>query len=67
MNIEPLTSESINYHTCKFRSEEPVKRVIKRCSCQGGDYEITDYFCNKREIFGLNYEICKECSLYEPK
>ena len=51
MSIEKLNPESVNFHTCKFRSEEEQERLVKRCSCQGGDYTSRGYWCEQREIF----------------
>jgi hypothetical protein len=67
MNIEPLTPSDSKFHTCKFRSETPVTRIIKRCSCRGGDYKLTGYYCNKLEIFELSEEFCQNCETYETK
>lgn len=67
MNIEPLNESSDKFNTCKFRSSETVTKTIKRCSCQGGDYTVSAYFCNERQIFDVTTEICKECPIYESK
>lgn len=67
MNIEPLNEESIKFNSCKFRSEESVKNTIKRCSCQGGDYEIDAFTCYEREIFQVTPDICKDCPVYQSK
>jgi hypothetical protein len=67
MNIEELNTDSLNFNTCKFRSDEKIDRLIKRCSCQGGDYTISAYFCNERQIFDVSPEICKDCPIYESK
>lgn len=67
MNIEELNTDSLNFNTCKFRSNEKIDRLVKRCSCQGGNYTISAYFCNERQIFDVNPEICKECPIYESK
>jgi hypothetical protein len=67
MNIEPLDSGSFKYHTCKFKSENKIKRVIKRCACQGGDYEIHADYCNKLDVFDLTPDICELCDHYESK
>lgn len=56
-----------NFDTCKHRSLDPIKKVIKRCSCQGGNYEKEGFFCNKRQIFGLNHQFCSTCQEYEHK
>lgn len=67
MSIDELTPESINFHTCKFRSEEEQDRLIKRCSCQGGDYNLRGYWCEQRQIFQVTQEICATCSEYQNK
>jgi len=67
MNIEQLDPNTIKYHTCKFRSEYETKRLIKRCGCQGGDYEASGYVCEERQIFQVNPEICKDCPVYQSK
>jgi hypothetical protein len=67
MSIEEISPESFNFETCKFRSTEKHERLIKRCSCQGGDYTISAYFCNERQIFDVTPEICKDCPIYESK
>lgn len=61
--IEP----SNRFNECKHRSAEEESRVIKRCSCQGGDYIEKGYFCNKRQIFKLGPQICEICELFESK
>ena len=65
MSIEQLSPESINFHTCKFRSEEEQDRLIKRCSCQGGDYNLRGYWCEQRQIFQVTPEICSDCPEYK--
>lgn len=67
MSIEALTPESINFHTCRFRSENEHERLVKRCSCQGGDYTVRGYWCEKREIFDVKEEICGICPEYQDK
>jgi hypothetical protein len=67
MNIEPLNENSFKFNTCQFRSEEPITKTIKRCSCRGGDYQISAYYCHKLEIFDLSEGNCKDCSYYESK
>jgi hypothetical protein len=64
-------SETVQIQTkfdmCKHRSTEPVKKIIKRCSCKGGDYVKEGFFCSKRQIFGLNHTFCESCEVYESK
>jgi hypothetical protein len=67
MDILPLSDNNLNFNTCKFRSADKVEKLIKRCSCQGGDYTLSAYFCNERQIFDVSPEICKECPIYESK
>lgn len=67
MSINQLTPESINFHTCKYRSEEEEDRLIKRCPCQGGDYNLRGYWCEARQIFQVTEDICKDCPVYESK
>jgi hypothetical protein len=55
------------FDSCKHRATEPTKTIIKRCSCQGGNYEKEGYFCYKRQIFGINHSFCESCEEYEPK
>jgi len=56
-----------NFDSCKHRSPEPISKIIQRCSCQGGNYEVKGFFCNKRNIFKLEPSICQTCELHEPK
>jgi hypothetical protein len=66
MNIEPLNPE-LKFNKCKFRSEQEEERLIKRCSCQGGDYTIKGYNCHAREIFQVTEDICEDCPIFEAK
>lgn len=67
MSIEELDPDSIKFHSCKFRSESEITRTIRRCPCQGGDYNANGFWCEKREIFQVNAYVCKECTEYESK
>ncbi len=67
MDILALSDDNLNFNTCKFRSNEKIDRLVKRCSCQGGDYTVSAYFCNERQILDVTSEICKECPIYESK
>ena len=67
MNIEQINENSLNFQTCKFKSNEEVEQHIKRCACQGGDYTIKGYVCEARQIFQVTEEICKDCPVYEAK
>jgi hypothetical protein len=62
--IQQLPSK---FGTCKHRSEEEVSQTIKRCSCQGGSYEVKGYYCNKKNIIKLEPDICIHCEEYESK
>lgn len=53
------------FNTCTWRSRTEISRIIQRCSCQGGNYEIKSHFCNKRQIFDVTPEICANCELYQ--
>ncbi len=67
MDIQPITEEPSKFLTCKFRSESETERLIKRCSCKGGDYTARGYYCDARQLFQVTEEICKECPIYESK
>lgn len=67
MSIEQLNPESVNFHTCRFRSDQEHERIIKRCSCQGGDYTMKGYWCDKRQIFQVTEQICANCPEYQHK
>ena len=67
MLIEKLDINSINFHTCKFRSENEREEIVRRCQCQGGDYTIKGYWCEKRQIFQVTEDICAECTEYQHK
>lgn len=62
-----MNPDSIKFNTCKHRSETEKSQLIKRCNCQGGDYTINGYWCEKRQIFQVTQEICKDCTEYESK
>lgn len=53
------------YNTCLFRSSEEVKKIIKRCSCKGGNYEKVGFFCNKKQLFDVNATDCEGCDQYK--
>jgi hypothetical protein len=65
--MEPIEQLESKFDTCKSRSEQEITRTIRRCSCQGGNYDIKGYFCEKRDIFNVTPEICRVCDLYEHK
>lgn len=66
-DISELNADSCNFYSCKFRSDSTVDRLIKRCNCRGGNYTLSEYYCEKKEIFGVNEGICKACDQYESK
>jgi len=59
--------DDLNFNKCKFRSSEMEERLIKRCSCQGGDYTIKGYVCEARQIFQVTEDICEGCPVFEAK
>jgi hypothetical protein len=67
MDIQAITDNAYKFYGCKYRSLEEEEVTIKRCSCQGGDYNVKGYACYKRDIFQVTTEICSECMEYEPK
>lgn len=67
MSINELSQNSEKFHTCKFRSDNEIEKTIKRCSCQGGDYNAKGFWCEKREIFQVTEQICVNCPVYEHK
>lgn len=56
-------SEKLN--TCAFRSTTEIAKIIQRCSCRGGNYEVKGYFCNRKQIFDVKPEICQTCVEYQ--
>lgn len=54
-------------NTCRHRSLHEETRLIKRCSCQGGNYYQKGYFCNARQIMGVTPQFCAECPSYASK
>jgi len=52
---------------CKFRSENTIEKVIKRCNCQGGNYTDSGFLCSKRDIFKISPDICAFCSQFQSK
>ena len=66
MSIEPLNPD-LKFNKCKFRSNEETERLVKRCSCQGGDYTAKGYVCELRQIFQVTQDICENCPLFESK
>lgn len=67
MDIEQINPSPSKFNTCKFRSENPITKTIKRCSCQGGDYVANGYMCYEKQIFQVTEEFCKNCEVYQSK
>lgn len=71
MNTETDSENNFNgeykFNNCKHRSLEEKKTVIKRCPCQGGNYEDTGYECFARKIFKVNSSVCEYCYIFEHK
>lgn len=65
INIQVIAFDKLN--TCVHRSAEEQVRVVKRCACQGGNYEQRAYFCNAKQLFNVTQEICQTCTQYQPK
>jgi len=55
------------HKTCIFRSADVVSKTIKRCSCQGGNYEVQGYFCNKKQLMDVKPSDCESCTEYQHK
>jgi hypothetical protein len=64
---QTVTIEASKFETCGFRSGGKVEQLIKRCSCQGGNYTVKGYFCEKRQIFDVKNGICESCTEYRHK
>jgi hypothetical protein len=67
MNNNPEINGEYKFQNCKHRSVELQKNLIKRCPCQGGDYEDTGYFCEARKIFKIDSSVCEYCYMFENK
>jgi hypothetical protein len=66
--MEEANQEGVNkFNNCKHRSIDEQSQLIKRCSCQGGNYYQQGYFCNARQIFGVTPIICMQCDIYESR
>ena len=55
------------FNTCRHRSQEKMTRIIKRCSCQGGNYTEEGFYCNRRSIFKIDQHFCQSCDQFEHK
>jgi hypothetical protein len=66
MSDEKIDGE-YKFQNCKHRSTEESSVVIKRCACQGGDYNDTGYECLARKIFKVEPNICEYCYMFEKK
>lgn len=55
------------FDTCKFREKE--MRVIEyksSCSCPHAQLlEMKDWYCTKKDLFGVCPRICLKCDRYE--
>ena len=67
MEFDKLNENTVKYKGCNYKSTELHKKVIQRCSCQGGNQTVEGYFCEKREIFKVTPEICEACPVYETR
>lgn len=65
--IQELNDGTIRLNTCIHRSEQPKKRVVQRCKCQGGPFVTEDYHCQKRQIAAVTADHCKDCPFFEHK
>lgn len=55
------------FNNCKHRSEEERITIVRRCACNGGDYEDKGYDCKARSIFKVTAEVCQYCWVFEKK
>jgi hypothetical protein len=63
-----MPSETSNkFDTCRHRSPQEITKMIKRCSCQGGNYAEKGFLCLKRSIFKVEPNFCQACDQYESK
>jgi hypothetical protein len=62
-----ILNDPRKFDTCKHRSKEQVSKLIKRCSCQGGNYEAKGFMCYKKNIFKVSPGFCEACNEYEVK
>ena len=67
MNNELEINAQYKFDNCKHKSAEQKKTIIRRCPCQGGDYEEAGYQCEARNIFNVNVNICEYCHVFEKK
>ena len=63
---EKLTGE-YKFNNCAHRSAEVRTTLIRRCACQGGDYQDTGYDCSVRGIFKVDQEVCEHCYMFTKK
>lgn len=64
---QEILSGDYKFENCKHRSAELKKTIIRRCPCQGGDYEDSGYECSARKIFKVEPSVCEYCYLFEDK
>lgn len=63
-----MPSNVVNkFESCRHRSSEELTKIIKRCSCQGGNYTEKGFYCNKRSIFKVDQNFCQSCDQFEAK
>jgi hypothetical protein len=52
---------------CIHRSQDKETKHIRRCNCRGGNYDVSGFFCNKKQLFDVKEENCKDCEEFCPK
>lgn len=55
------------FEHCIHRSKETRTTIIRRCPCQGGDYQDTGYDCSARGIFKVEPLVCEHCYMFEKR
>jgi hypothetical protein len=66
-NEEIKIDGQYKFDNCKHRSEEIKTTIIRRCACQGGDYEDSGHECSARKIFKITPDVCEYCYMFENK
>ena len=67
MNNEEALDGNYKFENCKHRSLEKRTTIIRRCPCQGGDYEDSGFDCSVRKIFKVDSNVCEYCYMFEKK
>lgn len=68
MNINNIEQEGqYKFENCIHRSPEMRTTIVRRCACQGGDYQDTGYDCSARGIFKVEPGVCAYCHVFEEK